>query len=73
MRREHYVPPLSDRESREDWEAAGAKPAAERAHDVVEGILSQPSSLHIPEKTASTLLEKYSDISKDALGGAALS
>ncbi len=40
MRSEHYVPSLSDRNSREDWEAAGCKTASENAAVKVKEILS---------------------------------
>lgn len=73
MRREHYVPPLSDREPRETWAAAGGKSAAARAHEVVQGILDEPAGLHIPEETARAVMQRYPAISKDALGGAAAS
>jgi trimethylamine--corrinoid protein Co-methyltransferase len=71
MRREHYVPPLADREPRETWEAAGSQPAPARAHEVVQGILSQPASPHMPAGIAQELLRRFPEISKDALGGQA--
>jgi trimethylamine:corrinoid methyltransferase-like protein len=40
MRREHYQPSLSDRDSRADWEAKGAKNTWERAAERVRGILA---------------------------------
>jgi trimethylamine--corrinoid protein Co-methyltransferase len=44
MRSEHYQPSLSDRGSREEWEAQGSKTAAERAAEKVERIIA--SSKH---------------------------
>lgn len=41
MRREHYQPSLSDRNSREDWEAKGAKNTWERAALKVNEILAK--------------------------------
>jgi trimethylamine--corrinoid protein Co-methyltransferase len=41
MRREHYQPSLSDRNSREDWEAKGAKNTWERAALKVDEILAK--------------------------------
>jgi len=40
MRKEFYFPTLSDREERTDWEAAGAKTARQRAHEVATRILN---------------------------------
>ncbi|MFH1646454.1 MAG: trimethylamine methyltransferase family protein [Chloroflexota bacterium] len=39
MRREHYQPTLSDRNSRENWEAQGSKTTTERAAEKVKTIL----------------------------------
>lgn len=69
MRREHYVPRLSDREPREVWEAAGAKPIAERAHEVVVELLGRPVEPHIEEQVAGELRVAFSGIAADALGG----
>jgi trimethylamine--corrinoid protein Co-methyltransferase len=40
MRSEHYQPSLSDRDSREEWEARGAKVAWERAAEKVKDIIA---------------------------------
>ncbi len=40
MRREHYFPTLSDRDTREEWEARGAKVTWERAAERAREILS---------------------------------
>lgn len=40
MRKEHYQPSLSDRHTREEWEASGGKNAWERAAQRVEEILA---------------------------------
>jgi trimethylamine--corrinoid protein Co-methyltransferase len=40
MRTEHYQPSLSDRDSREEWEAKGAKTTVERAAERVEEIIA---------------------------------
>ncbi len=40
MRGEHYQPSLSDRDSREDWEARGGKATWERAAERVEEIMA---------------------------------
>lgn len=44
MRKEHYIPRLSDRSSREEWDAAGNPDARERARRKVEAILSSDPS-----------------------------
>ncbi len=41
MRSEHYEPSLSNRDSREDWEAQGGKTTWERAADEVKEILAR--------------------------------
>jgi len=41
MRSEHYEPSLSNRDSREDWEACGGKTTWERAADEVKEILAR--------------------------------
>jgi trimethylamine--corrinoid protein Co-methyltransferase len=41
MRREHYQPSLSDRNSRPDWEAKGRKDTWQRAAERVNEILSK--------------------------------
>ncbi len=47
MRKEHYQPVLSDRNSREDWEAAGSKSTWEKASETVKQILENHTySLH---------------------------
>jgi len=40
MRNEHYLPSLSDRDSREDWETRGGKVAWERAAERVKEIIA---------------------------------
>ncbi len=40
MRSEHYQPSLSDRESREEWEAKGSKTTLERATESVEELIA---------------------------------
>ena len=39
MRSEHYQPTLSDRHSREEWEARGKRAAWERAKEIVQRIM----------------------------------
>ena len=40
MRSEHYQPSLSDRDSREEWEAKGSKTILERAAETVEELIA---------------------------------
>jgi trimethylamine--corrinoid protein Co-methyltransferase len=40
MRSEHYQPSLSDRDSREEWEAKGGKTTLERATESVEKLIA---------------------------------
>ena len=41
MRSEHYQPSLSDRNSREEWEAKGGKTTVERAAEVVQRLIAK--------------------------------
>jgi len=43
MRSEHYQPLLSDRNSREEWEARGRKATYQRASEIVEQIIASHS------------------------------
>ena len=49
MRKEQYIPSLSDRDNRPTWEAMGKKDTAQRAAEIASGILNQPLSSYIPE------------------------
>lgn len=57
MRKEHYIPRLSDRASRGEWEAAGSPDARERARRKVEEILS-PAPSHVPPGEAVDRIRK---------------
>jgi len=61
MRREHYHPVLSDRNSREDWEARGGKSSWEKASEVVRAILDGPTS-GLPEEVRSRVLSEIKGI-----------
>ncbi len=43
MRREHYQPSLSNRDSREEWEAKGSKTTWENAAEKVRKIIDSPA------------------------------
>jgi trimethylamine--corrinoid protein Co-methyltransferase len=62
MRREHYNPQLSDRQVRKNWAAQGSKPTPQRAHEVVEGILSRPCEPHVQEAMIGELLEAHPNL-----------
>ncbi len=59
MRKEHYNPQLSDRQTRQNWEASGSRNTAQRAHEKVRSILESPAALHLPENTVRELLEQF--------------
>jgi len=61
MRREHYHPVLSDRNSREDWEARGGKSSWEKASEVVRAILDGQTS-GLPEEVRSRVLSEIKGI-----------
>jgi trimethylamine--corrinoid protein Co-methyltransferase len=62
MRKEHYLPRLSDRDKRETWEAGGRKTAADRAHERVRSILSAQAAPCIDRNVARALLERFEGI-----------
>jgi trimethylamine--corrinoid protein Co-methyltransferase len=55
MRKEHYVPSLSDRNLREDWEAEGGKTTWERAKTKVKQIIGN-NDYGLPEDVKSKVL-----------------
>jgi trimethylamine--corrinoid protein Co-methyltransferase len=61
MRREHYQPTLSDRDSREEWQTKGEKTAWERASETVRMIMdSHPGRL--PDEVRRQVLSEIKDI-----------
>ena len=58
MRKEHYTPQLSNRDTREVWEEAGKKETRERAREQVRAILSQPERTFIPDNVRHQLREE---------------
>jgi len=61
MRREHYQPTLSDRNSRYDWELRGKKTTWEKASEMVKTILDTPAT-GLPDKIRSQVLKEIKDI-----------
>jgi trimethylamine--corrinoid protein Co-methyltransferase len=61
MRKEHYQPLLSDRNSREKWEAAGGLSTWQRAAAKVTEILDKHAGL-LPEDTRARVLEEIPGI-----------
>jgi trimethylamine:corrinoid methyltransferase-like protein len=61
MRREHYVPTLSSRDTREEWEAAGGKDTYQRARKRVDEILSKRSFI-LPAEVRERILYEIQDI-----------
>lgn len=61
MRREHYQPTLSDRSSREEWQARGAKETWQRAADVVSNILGKDGH-GLPPAMRDRLASQFPDI-----------
>lgn len=66
MRKEHFMPRLSDRDKREAWEAGGRKTAAERAHERVQTILSAPAEPCIALEQAQALVKRFDAIDAEA-------
>jgi trimethylamine--corrinoid protein Co-methyltransferase len=65
MRKEHYLPPLSDREKRETWLEDGGQTIAEKAHERVEELLSQTPKLYIDQKLVKRLVQSFPKIRKE--------
>jgi len=61
MRGEHYQPSVSDRNSREEWEAEGSKTTCEKAAETVREILSTPG-YQLPAKVRQRILEEITGI-----------
>jgi trimethylamine--corrinoid protein Co-methyltransferase len=61
MRREHYQPTLSDRNSRDDWELRGKKTTWEKASETVKTILDTPAT-GLPDKIRDQVLKEIKDI-----------
>ncbi len=65
MRTEHYVPTLSDRDSRNDWEKKGSIDALQRASGIVQEILGAEASPILEAGMRSRLLEAFPEIAKE--------
>ena len=61
MRGEHYQPTLSDRDSREDWEAGGRKTTWERAAEKVKELLAN-RRYSLPDATRQQVFAEIEDI-----------
>lgn len=62
MRKEHYMPTLSDRNDWEDWEAAGSLSAADRAGGIVEDILRAEEKHYIGRQLVERLRAEFPEI-----------
>jgi trimethylamine--corrinoid protein Co-methyltransferase len=61
MRKEHYQPLLSDRQSRSEWENSGKKDTLCRASETVERLLESPSR-NLPQEKRSRILAEIAGI-----------
>ncbi|MFC2006257.1 trimethylamine methyltransferase family protein [Chloroflexota bacterium] len=61
MRSEHYQPSLSDRDSREEWEAEGGKVTWEKAAENVKGLLAN-HKYSLPPAVRQQILSEITDI-----------
>jgi trimethylamine--corrinoid protein Co-methyltransferase len=61
MRKEHYQPSLSNRESREEWEAEGKKDTWENAAEMVRTILDSPAN-RLPDTVRQLVSSEFKDI-----------
>jgi len=65
FRKEHYIPELLDRKSRDSWEAAGRKDMAEMAREKVRWILKN----HIPKPLEKDVLNEGEEFVKSVVKG----
>jgi len=61
MRREHYQPSLSDRNSQEEWLAKGGKVTWERASEIVKELLAKPK-YSLPSPVRQQVFSQIKDI-----------
>ena len=61
MRREHYQPSLSDRNSREEWEARGGKALWQKAGEKVRRLIADPK-YHLPVVVRKQILTEIAGI-----------
>jgi trimethylamine--corrinoid protein Co-methyltransferase len=64
MHKEHYLPPLSDRKERDEWERAGARTTAERAHEQVTQMLAEPTRAYLPDGLVEALFAEFPTIER---------
>jgi len=62
MRGEHYMPELSDRLERSDWERSGSKDALARAREAVRNVLGSEVKEYVDEGVKSRLRSEFSEI-----------
>ncbi len=61
MRTEHYLPTLSDRDSRADWESKGSKITWQRAGEIARQLIAE-SNHHLPETVRQQILTEIKGI-----------
>lgn len=64
MRKEHYWPRLSDRDRRKVWEADGKQTTAQRAHEIVQRMLSEAPKYHLPKELMQSIIEDFPAVAK---------
>lgn len=62
MRREHYLPELSDRMERGDWERFGSKDTLARARDKVSNILGAAAKEYLGEEVKDRIVSEFPEI-----------
>jgi trimethylamine--corrinoid protein Co-methyltransferase len=62
MHKEHYFPPSTNREKREVWSSNGSKSSAERAHEKIQELLSQPPHFYTDKNLLTRLLKSFPKI-----------
>lgn len=67
MRREQFVPRLSDRKSWEEWSAEGSPDTRERARRTVAEILSGPAATVPPEEVMERIREEVPGLNRDVI------
>ena len=67
MHTEQFRPQLSDRVTRDKWNAAGAKDARERAAEKAKEVLSRPLQSVLPAEIRTRIKNEIPDIKRDIM------
>ena len=67
VRKEFYIPKLSDRRVRQSWEAAGSRDSAARAHETAKTILAEHRAAPVDFKVRESIRKEFPGIKGEEL------